>query len=154
MTHFHMHRVLELEVHFKTENKSLHMQILALEECNDHLQKEISRLKQAQSSEKTSSRASANNRAKNPPFQNNPHCTRQPPNSSQTPRIPSNPHPRAGNPPPPKASPNNASYRIVWGTHWKCTPDAIFEAISPLLPQNETGRIEIKNPPGTRGITK
>ena len=40
-----LQRVLDLEARLKTENKSLRMQVLALEEQNDHLKNEIDMLK-------------------------------------------------------------------------------------------------------------
>ena len=40
-----LQRVLDLEVRLKTENKSLRLQVLALEERNDHLESEIAMLR-------------------------------------------------------------------------------------------------------------
>ena len=44
-----LQRIRDLEVHLKTENKSLRLQVLALEERNDHLENEIIMLRSSTS---------------------------------------------------------------------------------------------------------
>ena len=65
-----LQRVLDLEVRLKTENKSLRLQVLALEERNDHLESEIAMLRSNTSTKAKPSSTNNKSRYKGAPPKN------------------------------------------------------------------------------------
>jgi len=144
-----LQRVLDLEVRLKTENKSLRLQVLALEECNDHLESKIAILK-----------SKTNNKAKPSNINNKGHVKGAPSKNSLPLPAKSLPHSSTTVPPTHLGNPTSnpqatehavaqsifppKSFRIVWGIQWRCTPEVLLKAISPMLPREDSKSVVVK----------
>ena len=148
-----LQRILDLEVHLKTENKSLRLQVLALEERNDHLENEIVMLRSSTSTKAKPS--STNNKghykgaspknslplpARSLPAKSLPQSSIPP--STQI-EIPTS-NPQANEPAVTKPTSPPKAFRIVWGTQWRCTPEVLLKAISPMLPSEDSKSVVVK----------
>ena len=138
--------VLDLEVCLKTENKFLHLQVLALEERNDHLESEIAMLR---SNTCTKAKASSTN---NKPHQKNSlplpdksllHSSIPPPTQIGNPTS----NPQATEPAVIKPTSPPKAFCIVWGTQWHCTSEVLLRDIS-LKEDSKNG--VVKSPIDTR----